>query len=70
MYSTDLSDCAELIDIITLQKITKCYSRQDCESKMAKELNLSMNEMQKKLFKLNNNRPIDFDLVLGALKFK
>jgi hypothetical protein len=70
MYSVDLSDCTSIIEMITLQQITKCYSRGDYESRMAKALNTSVNDIQKKLFKLNNNKPIDFDIVLGAMKFK
>jgi hypothetical protein len=59
-----------MIEIISLQHIMKCSTQVEYESKMAKALNTSVNDVQKKLFKLNMNKPVEFDIVLGAMKFR
>jgi hypothetical protein len=70
IYTIDISDCSDIIYTINLQKLLKCNSQLDYENKLAHMLNTSVSNIQKKLFKLNNVKPFEFDITLGALKFK
>jgi hypothetical protein len=70
MYNINLSDCSDIISMINLIKVNKCNSRAHWASKVAEELSLASNEIERRLFKLEQIRPMEFDQILGSMVFK
>jgi hypothetical protein len=69
MYGTDLSDCTELIKAINTGEYT-APTKQSWGIQFASKNGETVESLNRKLFKLSQNRNIDFDPTLGTYVFK
>jgi hypothetical protein len=70
MYTVDLSDCANLLEYINLNKITKCYSEDNWSYKAAEKAGVDVSVVRNCLFKMKLVKSMDFDKTLGSFVFK
>lgn len=70
MYTTDLSECAKVLEIINLNKITKCFSEDNWCHTVAQKTSTDISKVKADLFKLGLVKQLQFDKIIGSYIFK